>query len=160
MDQDTKVPWEGAEVKHIDGAAGRILGPVEHMPGYFMVRFNDGIKSKQRAESLLINGEPLDKLMRDLDQEFNAIATWKELCLAPIEFLRKRLETWKLARYERTRSEIVEMVSNGQYEKAESLHKTLSEDYLSLLALSWLAPHIARIRAAKSTAVFLDSGLP
>lgn len=62
------------------------------MPGYFTVQFNDGIKAKHPAESLLINGEPLDKLMRDIDHDFNAIAPWKELCLAPIHFFRKRLD--------------------------------------------------------------------
>lgn len=147
MDRDSKAPWEGVEARHRDGAIGKILGPVAHMPGYFTVQFNDGVKCKQRADAMFINGEPLDKLMRDLDQDFRSPAPWKELCLSPIEFIRKRFEAWKLARYERTQSEIIELVSRAQYDQAETLYKTLPEEFWRRYAfLDLIARHKDKLR--------------
>jgi len=129
MDHDAKAPWEGAEVQHIDGTVGEVLGPVPHMPGFFKVSFNDGIKTNQKADALLINGEPLDKLMLNLDREFISEDSWNELCHAPIEFFKTRIDASRRNKLNNIRMEILSNIAAGKYKDATAKFVTLPKDF-------------------------------
>lgn len=129
MDRDAKAPWEGAEVKHVDGAVGKVLGPVPHMPGFFKVKFKDGIKTNQKADALLINGEPLDRLMLNLDREFSGAGPWKELCHAPIEFFKRRIEAWRRNKLISIQTDILSNIAAGKYKDATTKFASLPKDF-------------------------------
>jgi hypothetical protein len=128
-DNDTKLPWIGAEVRHVDGVFGEVLGPVPHMPGFFKMRFHDGVISNQKANAIQIDGESLDKRMRLFDLDFSGTNAWNRLCSSPIEFCKERIPAVKLNKLKIIQGELFSSIDAGRYDDASTKFALLPNDF-------------------------------
>lgn len=55
----------GLSIRHKDGAPGLIVDHVKNKPGYYVVRFEDGITVAQPESNLFIGAHPLCAVLRD-----------------------------------------------------------------------------------------------